>query len=469
MSVMNKASSDIKKILGKVTKTIKKYSMLSGREIVLVGISGGPDSVCLLHILNELKDAWQLTLHALYIDHGLRPDETPYEIEFCKGLTGSLKIPFTVEAVDVRAFSQRERLNLQESARNLRYLTFEEHAHQVDADRIATGHHATDQAETIIMQMLRGSGIKGLSGISPVRGKIIRPLIELERKEIEQYLDKQGSKYIMDSSNLQMDYLRNRLRHEVMPLLNKFNPNLTKTLCRTADILREENDYIETTVTKSLMRLISRKCEDTIELFLTPLEYIDQVILRRALMRVIDETRGLREIGFDQIQEIISLIRGGSSGSRIYLPRGIRAIKGYSTLAITASLPKKLKEYTLEVPGETLLKESGLVLISSIGEESSIPYDRNEAVFDADMLHFPLKIRSRRPGDFFYPFGFAKRKKLQDFFVDEKVPRDARDTIPLLISGEDIIWVVGYRTDERYKVESSSRRVLRILVRMARW
>ncbi len=456
-------------ILKKVKQTIKKHSMLKGGERVLVGLSGGPDSVSLLHILSELREEWRLSLDALYVDHGLRPEKTPAEIDFCAELTERLNISFSVKKVDVREFSDRENLGIQEAARHLRYLAFEEHAFQTEADRIATGHNAGDQAETLVMRLLRGSGPRGLSGIPPVRGPLIRPLIMVERHEIEEYLDRKGIRFIIDTSNLKQDYLRNRLRHEVMPLLKKYNPNLTETLCRTAKILREENEYMEIAVTKSLMRLISRKTDEKIELFISPLENMERVILRRALIRAVEETRGLRGIGLEHIEEIISLIRTGSSGSRIYLPGGVRVIKDYSTLIITSATPRKLGEHVLQVPGETVLKEAGLVLISSVGDDSTSRGDgKTEAAFDFDILRFPLKVRARQAGDFFYPSGFGKRKKLQDYFVDEKVPRDMRDSVPLLLCGDDIIWVVGYRMDDRYRTRSSSARALKITVKMAR-
>jgi len=398
------------------------------------------------------------------------PEKTPCEIDFCAEVTERLNIPFSVKKVDVREFSDKENLGIQEAARHLRYLAFEEHAfHQIEADRIATGHNADDQAETLIMRLLRGSGPRGLSGIPPVRGMFIRPLIMVERSEIERYLDERGIGFVIDASNLKQDYLRNRLRHEVMPILKNYNPDLTGTLCRTANILRDENEYMEIAVTKSLMRLISRKTHDKIELFISPLENMERVILRRVLIRAIEETRGLRGIGLEHIEEIISLIRTGSSGSRIYLPGGLRVIKDYSTLIITSEAPRKLGEHVLQVPGETVLREAGLVLISSVNDDSAGTGDgKTEAAFDFDMLCFPLKVRSRQAGDFFYPSGFGRRKKLQDYFVDEKVPRDMRDSVPLLLSGEDIIWVVGYRMDDRYRISPSCARTLKIIVKPAK-
>jgi tRNA(Ile)-lysidine synthase len=194
---------------------------------------------------------------------------------------------------------------------------------------------------------------------------------------------------------------------------------------------------------------------------------MEKVILRRTLRRAIDETKGLRGINFVHIEDIIELIKRGKAGDRLYLPHGMRAIKAYSTFILTSEPPVRLSTYSLEVPGETVLKEAGILIRASIQEsqESEIKDQRPSAVvavFDADRLIFPLMIRPRKEGDFFYPYGFGKKKKLQDFFVDEKVPRDERDAIPLILSEENIVWVVGYRGDERVKVTDETKKVLKL-------
>ncbi len=455
-------------ILSTVEETVKKYYMLYGGESVLVALSGGPDSVCLLHVLQRMKENWRLRLHAIYIDHGLR-EEAKQEIEFCRALAEELGVGFTSYSIDVKSFAEHEGLSVQEAARFLRYRLFEEEAIRQDFDRIATGHHADDQAETILIRLLRGTGPVGLAGIPPVRGKVIRPLIELERWMIEDYLREQGLRYMMDASNLKRDYLRNRVRLDLMPILKRYNPKIVKSLYRTAQILREENDFIEVKVTKALMRLISRKDSEKIELFLAPMENLERVILRRALMRAINEVKSLKGISSDHIEDIIDLIYEGQTGARIYLPDDIRVIKGYSTLIITARKPERIKECELKIPGETVIKEASMVLITSIHSElDELGDGKVMAVFDFDSLKMPIKIRARRPGDYFYPFGLGKRKKLQDFFVDAKVPRDQRDSVPIMISGEDIAWVVGYRMDDRFRVTPDSQRILKIIVRALR-
>jgi tRNA(Ile)-lysidine synthase len=457
-------------IIEKVRKTIRQHAMLQGGETVLVGLSGGPDSVCLLSVLNALKDEFRLSLFALYIDHGLRPDEFPGEVDFCRRLAEGMNIPFETLSVDVRGLSESRGIGIQEAARMLRYEAFEQKAILHKTDRIATGHHRDDQAETVLLRLLRGSGMRGLSGIPPVRGKVIRPLIDLRREEIMNYLRERGLSFLQDSSNLSPKYLRNRIRQELIPFLSNLNPSVVDTLSRTADVLREEDAYLDIKTTKALMRLITRKGDDTVEFFLAPLENMEKVILRRALRRVIEETRGLRGIGLEHIEEIIGLIREGKSGDRIYLPGGFRAIKGYATIEITSREPVRLGEYELKVPGETVIKEAGIVLVATEEEEADdFGNGKTAAVFERERLCLPLRIRPRREGDWFHPFGMGGRKKIHDFFVDEKIPRDMRDAVPLLLSGEDIIWVVGYRTDERYRVREGSKGVLRIEVKKGRF
>ncbi len=458
-------------LLDKVKTTIKKHSMLCEKDRVLVGLSGGPDSVCLLMLLNQLKEEYKLDLHAIYIDHGLRPDETPDEIKFCKELCERLNISFTTKSIDVISHAKELGLNKQEAARELRYRTFEEAALEKGANRIALAHNADDQAETFIMRILRGSGQKGLSGIPPVRGKIIRPLIEIERNEIEEFLNAASQSYVVDSSNIKKDYFRNWLRLSVMQEFKRKNPDLIKTISRISDILREEDNYLELIVTKTLMKLIPKKTDKTIELFLVPLETMDKVILRRVLRRAIDAVKGLRGINFIHIEDIIGLIKNGLSGDRLYLPKGIRVIKGYSTLILTSETPAKLGTYSLDVPGELILKEAGVLIKATIFErgqevEGSRVQGKETIELDADKIKTPLTVRGRKSGDFFYPAGFGKRKKLQDYFVDEKVPRDERDRIPIVLSGEDIIWIAGYRADERFKVTEETKKILMLEIKV---
>ena len=458
-------------IIKQAVTAIQKYAMFSGEEKILIGISGGPDSVCLTTVLHLLKERYRTELHALYVDHGLRPQETPEEIRLCKSICEKYGIPLLVKVVDVQACVSEEKSNKQEAARKLRYAAYEETAFDLKADKIALGHTADDQAETFLMRLIRGTGTTGLAGIPPTRNMIIRPLIECGKKEIELYLKSLKIDYAVDSSNLSADYTRNSIRMNLLPLLHSFNPDIIQTLCTTAEILRDEERYFEILVTKSLMKMISRKTDQRIELFVIPLSGMDKVLIRRILRRAIDETKGLKGIGFTHIEDIIRLVKNGNPGDRIYLPKGIRVIKEYSTLVLTSDPAMKMKTYTLEVPGKTILKEAGLVItaseITKRKPEDDLKTDTAHSskflmLVDAGRIQLPLTARPRKDGDFFFPAGFGKRKKLQNFFVDEKVPRDERDRIPLITSGNDIIWIAGYRGDDRFMVTDSTKTVLRL-------
>jgi len=435
-----------------VSTFIQKHNMLSGGERVLIALSGGPDSVCMTTLLKSLQPSLGLTLMAAYIDHGLRPEETPEERAFCEEFCRSLGIEFISEPIDVKQYQEQHSLNLQEAARELRYQKLDELARRLDCARIAMGHNLDDQAETFFMRMLRGAGPGGLSGIPPVRGNVIRPLMGIPRAEIEAYLNKENISFVVDSSNLKDVYMRNRVRSQLMPVVRELNPGILDTVERTVEILRDEERYFQIQVTKALMKLITRKTDTVIELFLAPLMTMDRVILRRVLRRAIEETKGLRSIGFVHVEDIIRLIKEGDAGDRVHLPKDIRAIKKYATLLLTAEPPVTLGTYAIEGEGQLPLPEVELLITVTISEERPVEADdgdtRNAVVFDADKVTFPLTIRARRDGDFFLPRGFGRTKKLQDFFVDEKIPRDERDAVPVVLAGDDIIWVAGYRASE---------------------
>jgi tRNA(Ile)-lysidine synthase len=453
-------------ILEKVVKTIKNHSMLTDGDQVLIGLSGGPDSVCLTAILDKLKDNFNLSLSAVYVDHGLRPGETGNEVGFCEHLCKRFGIKLYSEYVDVKEYARSEKMNLQEAAREMRYNVFRSIAKELGNAKIALAHQREDQAETVLMRLIRGAGRAGLSGILPVRGNIIRPLIEIERREIEKFLCSQTPPipFISDSSNLRTDYTRNCLRIKVIPEIQKRNPNVISNICRTAEILKDEDDYLEVIVTKVMMRLITRKTPGTIELFLIPLTHMEKPILRRVLRRATGEITGFRGVYFKHIEDIMKLIKEGRTGSMLSLPGGIRVVRRYSTLLVTREAGQELRTRRLQVPGEVFLEECSTLMRAETSRQVEGSCDSIKcAVFDYDRLSLPLNVRMRRAGDYFYPSGFGRKKKLQDFFVDNKVAKELRDTVPLLVTGDDdIMWVAGYRTDERFMPTGATKKFLTV-------
>jgi tRNA(Ile)-lysidine synthase len=460
-------------LIKKTRETITEHVMISTGDHVLIGLSGGPDSVCLAVVLGKLRDELDLSLSAVYINHCLRPEEVEKEIVFCRRFCEEWSITFHERTVNVREHAEETGSNIQESARDLRYKMYESVAAETGAVKIALGHNADDQAETVLMRLIRGSGRRGLAGIPPVRGGIIRPLIGMERKDIEEFLagvkgevhGRSGQPYIIDTSNFKEEYLRNWIRLSLLEEVKKRNPAVVHDICRTATIIREEDEYLEIQVTKTLMRMISRKSDSHIELFVSPLATLEKPLLRRVLRRALDATMGLRGISFTHIEDIIRLIREGKAGDRIHLPKNVRVVKEYSLLKITADAVVAIVEREIQPPCEVTINEINTVLKASIEDSAENYIDSRESiVMDAGALSFPLKVRSRADGDFFYPLGFGKKKKLQDFFVDEKVPRDVRGQVPVVVSGNDIIWIAGYRADERFKVTEKTERVLKLII-----
>ncbi|MEW6600099.1 MAG: tRNA lysidine(34) synthetase TilS [Nitrospirota bacterium] len=461
-------------ILSKVRETIRKHSMLSDGDRVLIGLSGGPDSVCLAFILDKLRKDFNLSLCAVYVDHSLRPEAVEEELAFCAALCEKLGIDFHVRKINAGSHSEDPGINLQETLRELRYTAYEEVALGINAGRIALGHNADDQAETVLMRLFRGSGRRGLTGIPPVRKKIIRPLIEVERKDIEEFISQNAGGYcdtsmqqpfMIDASNLKEDYFRNWIRLSLMDKIKEKNPAVVHDICRTAGILRDEEQYLELIVTKTLMRLISRKSDSSIELFITPLESIELPILRRVLRRAVDATSGLRGITFKHIEDIITLLKKGKAGDSIHLPKDVRVVREYSLLKITTDRPAVLSEYDMTPPCDINIREAGLKVKASFEGKGGDPGDgRTSVLLDAGKMVFPLKIRARNSGDLFYPVGFGKKKKLQDYFVDEKMPREERDRVPIVVSGNDIIFVAGHRADDRFKVTDETEKCLRLTI-----
>ncbi len=450
-------------IIEKVLRTIDEYKMLAEGDRVVVGLSGGPDSVCLFHILWRLKERFHLQIFPVYVNHHLRgEDEIMNEIEFIRRFVKDYGMDLIMKDVDVRGFVKSKGMSIEEGARELRYMALHEVLNDLKAQRIAVGHNASDQAETIIMRLIRGTGPWGLRGILPVRGLIIRPLIEVKKREIEDYLYREGLHYTIDFTNLKEEYIRNRIRLVIIPRMEEINPSLIDTLLRMAKIFYEE-ELFEREISGILSRAIESKIDGELILSLTILQNIEKSLLRRILRNAIDEIMGLEGITFEHIESIINLIKKGRSGDRVSLPRNLRIIKSYSCLILTVRNPVILGEYTLKVPGELYIEEINKVIKTEITQKMplNIGDGKTRAVFDYDRVgRNVLNIRGWRHGDFFYPIGFGKRKKLQDFFVDNKIPKDERYSIPLILSNNDIIWIAGYRPDDRFRITQLTERYL---------
>jgi tRNA(Ile)-lysidine synthase len=461
------------KFVEKVKKTIKKYRMLESGDRVVVGVSGGPDSMALLYALNRIKKKNNLTLKVAHLNHGFRGKEAQKEAEFVEEMAKKLKLFCEVKTFDVPAYKKKTSLSSQEAARVVRYQFLEEVREQFQASKIALGHNADDQAETLMMWLLRGTGLKGLSGIPPVRENVIvRPLIETTREEIEEYIREKEIPFVIDSSNQKTDYLRNRIRHEIFPLLKEhYNPQLVKGLVQTASIIRQENEYLEGIVKDILKDIIVSKNGESVVIDGKRLLEIPTAIQLRCVRGALEQVKGdLRRISATHLYDIIKIVSNNKPNKVLKLPEGIRVEKSYNHLTVThhqSTTPPFHYRFT-SIPDQINIEEIGKEMrFKTIkGGDQLIKKENPQiAYLDEGKVIMPLTIRNARPGDKFQPLGMKGEKKVKDFFIDEKVPLRERKCVPIFLFDGMLGWVGGMRINHRLRVTRGTRKVLKIEIK----
>ncbi len=459
-------------LIAKVRETVRKYGMLARGDRVLVAVSGGPDSVCLLHVLREIAAEFDLSLHIAHMDHMFRGKESADEALFVADVAKRLGIPADIEAFDVPAYCRERGLSPQEGARSVRYAFLSRVAAAAGASRIATGHTANDQAETFLMRLSRGAGVTGLSAIPPVRGSIIRPLLDVTREAVMTYIQANGIGFVSDPSNAKRAYTRNRFRMDVLPLLKQFNPRIVETLASEAALLRDEDEAAERQLAGVVERLISRS-EDAVVVNRDEFNTLPPAFRRRLLRKMVGLAGGdPSTLSLDRIDGAVSFMNGALSGRTMTLTSGIVIGREYDRFIIGGQETPQGFTYQLAVPGITPVPELDMEIDATLsGDVKNTAGEANyrwQALFDYDRIKTHLILRNRRPGDWFCPSGMdGKRKKLQDYFVDEKIPLRLRDRIPILCAGDDILWVLGFRTDGRCLPRQDTASVLSVGARMS--
>jgi tRNA(Ile)-lysidine synthase len=471
---MPKPEKKLSPLEQRVLCTIKDYGMISPGDHVLAAVSGGADSVAMLHMLYALKERLKIKLCVAHMDHQLRGEEAQREAVFVQELAGRLGIACRAEPRDVLDHKAASGLSLQEAAREVRYGFFRDAMAATGANKLALAHHADDQAETVLMRLVRGASLKGLAGIPPCRdGYIIRPLIGVERGEIEAWLRERNIYFIPDTSAGEQQYLRNKIRHQLLPLLREaYNPGIAATLGRTAALLRQDEQALESLVDEMVRRSVEiQNNEHTIAI--TALQAAGAQLYGRLVRRIIAGLKGdTRELTEKHIAAIIRLIEKPGPSRTVQLPGPWCVRRQYGALVFgrRRHAPPPFNYTSDEMPVLIELAELGVSL-----HFEAVPIVDCRAVFDnADALtaYFAVDravgavtVRQWRPGDIFYPLGAPGSKKLKDLFVDLKVPPPERRRVPVLLFGNRIAWVCGLRLDERFKVLSGQHTALRVTLR----
>jgi len=492
----------------KVIDFIQRHRLVSPGETVIVGVSGGADSVCLLHILAKWQKEPGIRLHVAHLNHQLRGMESEADAKYVSNLADSLSIPITLDKQDIAAYRTERKCSIEEAAREIRYSFLGRVAREVGANLIAIGHTRDDQVETILMHILRGTGITGLCGLisrSPIAYEklgmssptnqstllVIRPLLDITREETKSYCQQYQLYPRIDSSNCSLSFFRNRLRLQLLPLLRQYNQSVDQALLRLADIAREDNAFIEQQVF-GLWDALARQKKNAVyldkkEVIKLPIA-LQRQLLKIAVAKLAGDTRDIEASHIEAARNLLSK----PVGKKVSLPHGFICEGGYNDFVITrfpvgvsstanqnqllsiCPFPPLPGEFFLKVPGKTALP-GWKVVASIVGEQvTSQPLrdTRNPgericqrnliADFDLYKSGAELFIRRRRPGDKFQPLGMNNLKKLQDFMVDTKIPRSWRDHIPIVCSPQQIIWVVGGRIDDRVKTTETSKEILHL-------
>lgn len=453
--------------------TQKVYDFCLGQGLlapgmkVIVGISGGADSVCLLKMLNEMKEALDLELICVHIEHGIRGEESRADRDFVKDLCLKMGIKLKIYEEDVPGIARDKSMTLEEAGRYVRYEAFRTELEGEGADAIAVAHHKGDQAETVLFNMIRGSGLKGISGMAPKNGKIIRPLLTLTRDEIEGYLRDAGQDYRIDSTNNDEGYTRNAIRNRIIPELEKTVSGALDHIVQASDEAREADDYIRDKAAPVYKRSVSRKgglYRVEIEELTQEPPIIQRYVLRSLLTDLYTSHKDLEAL---HVQSLADLCHK-QSGRCLSLPKGMEARREGQCLLIGAALDLDPEEDEINIPldtdGETLIPGRGVfrAQIADREEGADIPDSLYTKWFDYDKIVSGVRVRTRMAGDHLTIGPDEKRKKLKNYLIDEKVPASDRDHMLVLADGSHIIWVVGMRISQHYKIDKETTRVLKI-------
>jgi tRNA(Ile)-lysidine synthase len=471
-----------------VRQTLRRHAMADAGSRLLLAVSGGSDSVALAHLAHELAAAGELAVAGLaHFNHMLR-DTAARDEAFCRRLADDLGWPIVIDREDVAARAKREKRSLEDAARTARHAFLERARSGIGADAIALGHTRDDQAETFLLRLIRGAGARGLAAMYPRNGRVVRPLLFCRRAELRAYLTERGLPFVHDESNDDVTILRNRVRAELLPLLEaRFNPRIVETLAGEADIARDEWLWISDAAAAFPAGTTRSRADDgsaVISLELTALAAAPAALRQTIVWRAMDEAAAGSSVSFDHVRAALRLME--SEGGAVDAP-GHRVERVGDRLVLTSrpagtagrwrpANPTNLFEYPLSIPGEVVLPEAGCA-ISAEPADSASDIDAGAmvgsgepagdvALVRRDLCRGPLAVRNRRPGDRFRPAPRGPRKKLQDFFVDAKARRAGRDRVPIVVDEQGrIVWVAGYAIDAAFRVTDPAQGVLILRLR----
>lgn len=456
-------------IFDKVLSTINKHNLIQKGDKIVLGLSGGPDSVCLLHVLNRLKKDFNIEIYAAHLNHQIRGIEAQKDALYVSKLCEDMGIIFFVKSINVPKYCENEGLSLEEGARKLRYEMFYEIKDKIKANKIAIGHNLNDQAETVMMRIMRGTGLKGLKGIDYIRDNcIIRPILDVERNEIEEYCEAYNLNPRIDKTNLENIYTRNKIRLDLLPYMkDNFNSNVIESIVRMSNSLKSDNDYIEKEAEAKFREVSNIKEKGFVEInlddFVCLHDAIKVRVLRNSIKHILGDTNFVDQ---RHIEDIMSLEDNSKVNKMLTLPRNIFVYRKKDSIILTnEEIVNEEIEFYYNVPSNGFIKIKELkqiieTQVMSIDSYKSMKLDNSSKGFDFNKVKGGIVIRSRRQGD---KIKLAMgSKKVKDLFIDLKIPREERCKIPIITDSEGIICVGDYKISENYKIDENTKEVLKI-------
>jgi len=446
---------------------ITKYSLISNNDKIVLGVSGGADSVALLEVLNELKVTYNLRLFVVHINHGLR-EEAKEEAEYVESLCKERDIPFYLFKEDVKELSKKMMIGVEEAGRFLRYESFEKVLKEVKADKIAVAHNSNDLSETMLFNLFRGTGVKGLASILPKRGNIIRPLLCVQRSEIEEFLKERQVSFCIDKSNFSNEYSRNRIRNNILPVItDEICKDAISHMNETASLLRELNEFASAYCESAFSKIAKREGKTVSfdkELFLKESVYIKKMLIKRAIDELVPHNKDITHLHVEAVLDISD--KDGSK--KVNLPYEIEVTASYKTITFEreSEAKEKLGELMIPIKDGTYSFGGYKVDVRIIKKDLNYAYSQKTYTkcFDCDKIQGSLMMRSRSTKDEIVVNSSGSKKRLKDYMINEKIPVDKRESIPILAVGNAVLWVVGFRISEAFKISKDTKRVMEISV-----
>ena len=455
-------------VFEKVLSTINKHNLISDGDKIVIGLSGGPDSVCLLHILNRLKEKLDIELYVAHLNHQIRGIEAQKDALYVSTICEEMGITYFLKSIDVPKYCKDNGLSIEEGARKLRYEMFNEIKQKTKSNKIAIGHNLNDQAETVLMRIMRGTGLQGLRGIEYARENgIIRPLLDIERKDIEDYCELHNLNPRIDESNLENIYTRNKIRLELIPYMkDNFNPNLIESIVRMSNNLRSDSDYIEAHAEaefKNICKISSDSAEININNFKKLHNAIKVRVLRKGIKAILGDTNFIDQ---KHIDDVIELESESKINKMLTLPRGIFVYRRKNSIILTTTeIIEEEIEFSYSIPsnGFVKIKEINTIIETqtmTIDRYKSGKVDKMSRGFDFNKIKGGIVVRNRQQGDKIKLVGGSK--KIKDLFIDLKIPREDRCKIPVIVDEDGILQVGEYKSSENYKIDENTKEVLKV-------